>query len=152
MAYDIRHEQVSSRPLAVVRRQATIPELPKVVPEACGIVWNILKAKTIKGAGRHIALYWDDQINLEVGVEMDSPIADQDPLFASATPAGMVATTVHFGPYQRLPDAHNAIHQWCATHNHPLPGPSWEIYDHWQDAWNTNPAAIRTDIYYLLKA
>jgi hypothetical protein len=42
MKYDIRLEQHSSRPLAVVRRRAASHELSKVVPDACGVVWNIL--------------------------------------------------------------------------------------------------------------
>jgi effector-binding domain-containing protein len=152
MGYDIRCERASSRALAVVRRRASARELSKVVPEACGTVWNAIRAKHITGAGRHVAIYLDGQINLEVGVELDAPLVDQGDIFGSATPAGMVATTVHFGPYQRLHEAHDAIRQWCVSHGHVLAGPNWEIYGHWMDAWNSNPSEIRTDVYYLLKA
>src|SRR5262249_57142415 len=75
MEYDVRLEQLSSRPLAVVRRRASSQELSKVVPDACGTVWSVVRAQQIKGAGRHVALYWDGQINLEVGVELDAPFA-----------------------------------------------------------------------------
>ena len=75
MGYEIRRELVSSRPLAVVRRRASLPQLAKVVPDACGIVWNVVRAQQIAGAGRHVAIYWDDVINLEVGVELDAPFA-----------------------------------------------------------------------------
>jgi effector-binding domain-containing protein len=152
MGYEIRREQVSSRPLAVVRRRATKQELSKVIPAACGVVWNAVRARQITGAGRHVAVYLDDQINLEVGVELEAPLDAQDDIFGSATPAGIVAATVHFGPYQRLHEAHHAILQWCVNHDHALAGPSWEIYGHWIDAWNSNPSEIRTDVYYLLKA
>jgi effector-binding domain-containing protein len=152
MAYDIRREHVSSRPLAVVRRRASVQELSKVIPAACGMVWNAVRAKQITGAGRLVALYLDDQINLEVGVELDAPLDDRDNIFGSATPAGAVAATVHFGPYQRLHEAHHAIRQWCANHGYSLAGPNWEIYGHWIDAWNSNPSEIRTDVYYLLEA
>ncbi|MFI5377880.1 MAG: GyrI-like domain-containing protein [Tepidisphaerales bacterium] len=152
MGYDIRREQVSGCPLAVVRRRASLQELSKVIPDACGTVWNAVRAKHIKGAGRLVALYLDDQINLEVGVELDAPLVDQDDIFASATPAGAVATAVHFGPYERLHEAHRAIRQWCVSHDLALAGPNWEIYGHWMDAWNNNPSEIRTDVYYLLKA
>ena len=151
MEYDIRRENISSHPLAIVRRRAALQELAKVIPDACGVVWNAVPAKQIAGAGRLVAVYLDDQINLEVGVELDHPIADQDPLFGSATPAGAVATAVHFGPYQRLQDAHRAIRRWCASQNLALAGPSWEIYGHWLESWISNPSEIRTDVYYLLK-
>jgi len=154
MAYDVRIESFAQpRPTAIVRRRAPIRDLPKVVPDACGVVWKAIKDQQIPGAGRHVALYLDDQVNLEVGVELEAPLPPtaRDPLIASALPAGAVASTTHFGPYQQLPSAHNALRAWCAQQGHTLAGPNWEIYDHWQDAWNADPSRIRTDIYYLLK-
>jgi hypothetical protein len=54
MSYAIRIEQVNARPIAVVRRHAAQSELPRVVPNACGLVWNALKQAGIRG-GRHVA-------------------------------------------------------------------------------------------------
>src|SRR5258708_10522051 len=105
-----------SRPIAVVRRRATLQQLPKVVPEACGVVWNALRAHNVKGAGCHVALYLDDQINLEVGVEIDGPFTGVGDVILSALPAGPVAMTVHFGPYTRLPAAHQAIPDSSSDH------------------------------------
>ena len=150
MGYDIRRELVSSRPLAVVRRRAGLQELSKVVPDACGTVWAVVRAQQVTGAGRHVAVYLDDQINLEVGVELDTPFAGFGEVVGSATPPGLVATTTHFGPYGLLHGAHQAILQWCGENGHTLAGPSWEIYGHWKDEWNSDPSKIRTDIYYLL--
>jgi effector-binding domain-containing protein len=152
MEYDVRIETISAeRPTAVVRRRAGLRELPRVVPEACGLVWNALRAAQVKGAGRHVSLYLDEQINLEVGVEMDGPFAGSGEVIASALPAGRVATAVHFGPYPQLHRAHEAIRDWCAKHGHALAGPNWEIYGHWDQAWDKDPSGIRTDVYYLLK-
>jgi effector-binding domain-containing protein len=152
MAYVVRLEQLSSRPLAVVRRRARTQELSKVVPEACGIVWSVLRAQQIAGAGRHIAVYLDDQINLEVGVELDAPFTGCGEVVSSATPPGPVAMTTHFGPYGLLHQAHGAIQQWCEQHGHTLAGPSWELYGHWRDEWNSDPSKITTEVFYLLVA
>jgi hypothetical protein len=152
MGYDVRLEQISSRPLAVVRRRASSQELSRVVPDACGAVWSVVRAAQVKGAGRHVAVYLDGEINLEVGVELDAPFAGHGEVVGSATPAGAVATAVHFGPYAGLHEAHRAIRKWCADHGYALAGPNWEIYGHWTDEWNSDPAKIRTDVYYLLKA
>jgi len=64
----------------------------------------------------------------------------------AATPAGLVATTVYFGPYDRMGPAHEAIHRWARESGHRLAGPSWEVYGHWSD----DPAKLRTDIFYLV--
>jgi effector-binding domain-containing protein len=152
MEYVVRLEQLSSLPLAVVRRRAALRELSKVVPDACGVVWNVLRSQGVTGAGRHIAVYLDDQINLEVGVELDAPFAGSGEVVGSATPAGRVATTTHCGPYGLLHEAHEAIRLWCGNNGHTLAGPNWEIYGHWKDEWNSDPTKITTDIYYLLLA
>ncbi len=151
MSYAIRIEQVAGHPTAVVRRRARLGDLPKVVPDACGLVWNVLKAHHIAGAGRHVAFYLDDEINLEVGVEINGPFDGAGEVIPSALPGGTVATAVHFGPYGQLPAAHLAIREWCADHGHALAGPNWELYGHWLDAWNRDPSQIRTDVYYLIQ-
>jgi effector-binding domain-containing protein len=133
-----------------VRRLAKQSELPKVVPEACGVVWNVVRSQKIPGAGRHIALYLDCQINLEVGVELEAPFAGHGEVVGSSTPAGTVVTTTHYGPYGLLHKAHEAIHQWCAANGHTLAGPSWEVYGHWQEEWNNDPSKITTDVFYLI--
>ena len=150
MQYDIRLEEVGSRPLTVVRRRAAMQELGKVIPEACGLVWNIVRSQNIKGAGRHVAVYLDDVFNLEIGAELESPFAGHGEVVGSSLPGGTVATTIHFGPYQQLGEAHEAIHRWCKERGHELVRPCWEIYGHWLDEWNSDPSKIRTDVYYLV--
>jgi effector-binding domain-containing protein len=147
--YAVQIEQLPSIPLAVIRRQAHSSELSRVVPECCGLVWQIVRAQQTR-AGRHVAICWDGSIRLEVGVELHGPFVEDRDVVHSATPAGLVASTTHFGPYRGLRGAHDAIHQWCRVNHHALAGPSWEIYGHWLDAWNSDPSQIRTDVYYLV--
>lgn len=148
--FDIRFEQLKTHPLAVVRRRAGSGQLSRVVQEACGTVWSTLRAQKITGAGRHVAVYLDGQINLEVGVELDGPFAGCGEVIPSGTPPGRVATTTHYGPYGQLNEAHEAIRLWCAENGHRPAGPTWEVYGHWIDEWNRDPAKVTTDVYYLL--
>jgi hypothetical protein len=150
MDYDIRLEQHTGRPLAVVRRRAGPQDLSKVVPDACGTVWSVVRAQQIPGAGRHVAVYLDCAINLEVGVELDAPFGGYGEVIDSTTPSGLVVTTAHYGPYNRLHEAHEAIRQWCANNGYVPAGPNWEVYGHWLDEWNSDPSKITTDVFYLL--
>jgi len=147
--YTVRLQRLPSVPLAVIRRQARQSELSRVVPECCGLVWNEIRAQQAKG-GRHVAIYWDGSIRLEVGAELNGPFAERGDVVRSATPAGDVATVTHFGPYGGLGAAHDAVRQWCAANKRRLAGPNWEIYGHWEPEWNADPSRIRTDVYYLL--
>ena len=94
----VQLQQLTSVPLAVIRRQARQSELSRIVPECCGLVWNEVRAQQAK-AGRNVAIYWDGSIRLEVGVELLGPFTEHGEVVLSATPAGAVASATHFGPY-----------------------------------------------------
>ena len=147
--YAVQLQRLESVALAVVRRQANASELARVVPQCCGVVWETVRAQQAQ-AGRHVAIYWDRSIRLEVGVELRGDFVDQGTVVHSATPAGAVASVTHYGPYGGLGAAHDAVRRWCEDNQHRLAGPNWEIYGHWQREWNDDPSLIRTDVYYLL--
>ncbi len=135
--------------LAVIHRQVTPAQLASVVPECCGAVWRALKAQGLRG-GRHVALYRDDAIRLEAGVEFDGAFTEQDGVTRSRTPPGLVAAVTHLGPYSTLGTAHDALHRWMQAHGHRKVGPRWEIYGHWQAAWDADPSQILTEVCYLV--
>lgn len=155
MQYAVRTERTNGTPIAVVRRRAPAHQLSRVVPEACGTVWGIIKARGVAGAGRHVAVYLGGaggQIEMEIGAEVAGPFGGHGEVVESSTPAGEVATVTHFGPYGMLGDAHAAIRAWSAANNRPLAGPNWEVYGHWAADWNDDPSKIRTDVFYLLRS
>jgi hypothetical protein len=82
----VQFDQLDSVPLAVIRRQASASELSRVVPQCYGLVWNAVRAQQAR-AGRHVAIYWDGSIRLEVGVELYGPFAEEGEVVRSATPA-----------------------------------------------------------------
>jgi len=147
--YQVQVGHVRSIPVAVLRRQVRPSELATIVPESCGVVWTFVRARQLQ-AGRHVAIYWDGSIRLEVGVELDQEFEEANDIVRSATPAGPAASVVHFGPYQQLGAAHEAIRHWCSAQGHRLAGPNWEVYGHWQEEWNRDPSRIRTDVFYQL--
>jgi effector-binding domain-containing protein len=142
----------ASIPVAVVRRLATAAQLSTLVPGCCGLVWRAVQAQKATGAkgGRHVAIYWNGDIRLEVGVELQGPFAETDEVFRSATPGGPAAVVTHLGPYHTLGAAHDVVRTWCEANGHRLAGPSWEIYGHWLPEWDTNPRLIRTDVFYQI--
>lgn len=135
---------------AVVRDRVHPSELSRFVPAACGEVWSFVRSAGLPKPGRHTALYLDAGL-VEVGVEVSEPFVGNDRIHCSQLPSGRVAITVHFGPYQRLSEAHTKIREWCAKHGHQLTGVSWEIYGHWDESWNSNPSMIRTDVFHQVQ-
>lgn len=136
---------------AVIRSRVRPKELAQFVPAACGEVWSFMRSAGLPRPGRHLAVYLDAAGSVEVGVEVTGPFVGSDRVHCSTLPAGRVVTTVHFGPYAGLSEAHTAIHEWCAGHGHRRSSISWELYGHWQESWNTDSSKIRTDVFYLLQ-
>ena len=151
MAHQIEVTNPEAILTAVIRSQVQPRELPRFVPAACGEVWSFIRSAGLPRPGRHVALYLDAQGSVEVGAEVAEPFAGNDRVHCSQLPAGRAASTVHYGPYPRLSEAHTAIRQWCVEHGHRLTGVSWEIYGHWDESWNAEPSKIRTDIFYQLR-
>ena len=148
MAYNVELVQVAPQLTAVVRTQAKQVDLPKVVPQLCGEVWSFCKTLQMPRPGRHVALYLDCVMNIEVGVEVYQVFAGNGRVVCSSLPTGTAATAAHLGPYNKLGDAHDAVRDWAAKNGHLVAGPSWEIYGHWSD----DPAKLRTDVFWLLKS
>jgi len=146
MPYHVELKTVAAQMIAAIRIRSAIEHLPRDIPPACGEVWEFVKANRIAGAGKLVAIYWDNEMNLEVGVEVGQTFAGNDRVICSSLPAGLVATTVHWGPYSGLGAAHAAVQKWCKDHGHEPIRPCWELYGHWSDA----PSQLRTDVFYLL--
>src|SRR5207245_10741038 len=128
MRHEIELKHSESTCTAVVRSRVRPEELPRFVPAACGEVWSFIRSASLPRAGRHLTLYLDAQGSVEVGAEVSEPFAGNDRVHCSQLPAGRVVTTVHFGPYERLSDAHAAIREWCARDGHRCSGGSWVFY------------------------
>jgi effector-binding domain-containing protein len=146
MQYQVQVQQVASQLTAVVRGRAQSKDFPTLIPQGCGEVWNYMRSAQLPRPGRNMALYLDCGINYECGVEVFQPFVGNDRVVCSSTPAGTVVTTAHWGPYQRLGDAHQAIGNWFAARGLSTAVVNWEIYGHWTD----DPSQLRTDIFYLL--
>ena len=147
---EVRPQRVDAAPLLVVRRRGAPFELASIVPAACGLVWDTLRARGLRG-GRHVAVYLNDAIDIEVGVEFDGAWDDAPgEVIRSSTPAGLVATTTWFGPYAGLRHAYAAIREWAAANGHRLAAQRWEVYGHWDPAWDDDPSRIRTDVFWAI--
>lgn len=152
MLSQIELKQLEPTYTAVIRSRVRPEDLSKFVPAACGEVWSFFRSAGLPKPGRHVALYLNDgEGSVEVGAEVVQSFSGTDRVQCSRLPGGRVATAVHFGPYGGLGEVHKAIRDWCDQHGHRRSKVSWEIYGHWQDSWNADPAKIRTDVFYLLE-
>jgi len=151
MRYDILVENAQAELVAAVRAKAPIAGIAQAWKPALDRVWTFLKANPELQPGHNLFLYHHPErrgeaMNIDFGVQVAVPFEQADGVRCVQTPAGEVASTVHAGPYDRLGDAHDAIHAWCAANNRKIAQASWEIYGD----WNNDPSQLETTIKYLL--
>jgi len=144
---DVRVAETRPVALAVIRGEAKQSDLPVVIPAACGEVWTYAREAGLESPGRHVAVYLDDRITFECGVEVGAPFEGSDRVVPSTTPGGTTASVTLTGPYSGLSDAHRTIVEWSRASGRGLAGPSWEVYGHWAE----DPEQLRTEVHYLLR-
>jgi effector-binding domain-containing protein len=151
MRYDVSVQSAQADLVAAVRATVPIRDIARTWKPALDQVWAFLKANGGLHPGHNLFLYHhaehrSEAMNIDFGVQVARRFEGEGSVRCIETPAGEVARTVHVGPYDRLGDAHDALHAWCADHNRKIGQASWEIYGD----WNNDPALLETTIKYLL--
>jgi effector-binding domain-containing protein len=151
MPYDVVVETVPAELVAAVRVHIPIGGIAKAWKPALDQVWAYLKVNAELRPGHNLFLYHhpdrrEEAMDIDFGVQVSRPFEREGEVRCIETPAGEVARTIHIGPYDRLGDAHNAIHAWCASNGRKIARASWEVYGD----WNNDPALLETTIRYLL--
>ena len=72
--------------------------------------------------------YREDEVCLEAGVPVGKPMEGEGDIRLSELPAGIVAHTVHTGPYDELMKVYPAIYEWLTTQGKQSAGAPWEVY------------------------
>jgi effector-binding domain-containing protein len=129
--YDVVVEIARPEFLAAVRTTILLSDIPQAWRPALDRVWAFLKARGDLDPGHNLFLYHHPvhrhaAMNIDFGVQVARRFDREGGVQCIETPAGEVAQTVLAGPYDRLGDAHNAIHTWCAANNRKIGQASWE--------------------------
>lgn len=153
--YEVRLETVETVPLAIIRGSAHAQNIGARIGADLARVRDSLQRQGITPA-KSVVVYWSANGNwqtppgvpVEIGIQLGSTLPKEDyPVVRSSTPSGQVVSTVHIGPYQKLAEAHAAIHRWSSEQGRALTMRNWEVYgQHDPD----HPDQLRTEIYYEL--
>jgi effector-binding domain-containing protein len=153
MPVSINLQTVHPRRLAAVRRQVAPGTVGSAWGPALDKVWEFIRSHPgLRTDGHNIFLYHHPAhpgapLLCDFGVEVTRSFETAGEVYATETPGGEAAVAVHYGPYDRLNEAHNAVRKWMTTNRRDSAGCSWEIYG---DP-TPDPAGTETTIVYLLK-
>jgi effector-binding domain-containing protein len=153
MDYTVTLERLEPRVLAAVRRVAAPREISTAFKPALDRVWAFLKQHAgLRSEGHNVFLYHhvaqpETGMPIDFGVEVSRRFEPEGEVCCIETPAGEAAVLQHRGAYSGLPEAHAALHRWCATNGRTIGSHSLEIYGD----WSADPRELETTIQYLLR-
>ena len=89
-------------------------------------------------------------MELEGGMPVAAKVDGDGRVESGELPGGDIVTTMHVGPYEKLVEAHDALHVWMRENGKQLASAHWEIY--WTDpGQEPNPANYKTELRWPIK-
>ncbi|WP_134773086.1 GyrI-like domain-containing protein [Ornithinimicrobium flavum] len=140
-----------ARPSAVVRGTVPMDQVRTFYDRSFTLVAEVLARQGVQPAEAfgHYLSPPSDTLTLEVGFTVPAPVAGEGEVLAAELPAGRAAFATHLGPYDDLGAAWGRLGEWIGAQGH-TPGPDlWEVYVT-EPTPTTDPATLRTDLYWLL--
>src|ERR1700761_7128573 len=139
MASSVSIQAATPRLLAAVRRPVQIGQVATAWRAPLDLVWAFLRQNPgLRTDGHNIFLYHhpgkgESTLTVDFGVQVTRAFPQAGEVFATETPAGRVASTLHVGPYEHMRETHEVIQSWVRANHMTLGDKSWEIYGDWTD-------------------
>lgn len=131
MSYSVTKKELTPQPVLVVRRTVKRSEIAATIGEVLSRVFLHAQQNGIAFAGYPLTRYIEvgpGLLTIEPGMPIAAPGASSGDILAETLPGGPVATTMHTGPYEKLPEAYAAIEQWMQAQGLKGTGVPWESY------------------------
>ncbi len=112
MSHEVRIVQLPARRVAALRANASSAELGEKFAELFPAVFGHLTEQGVSEFGAVCAVYHTmdaEQMELSAGIEIGPEVEPASPLEVVELEAGEAAQVDHFGPYDQLYQAHEAV-------------------------------------------
>ncbi len=153
MSYQVEIKKVPEQHVISIRTQCHVAELGATLSEILPEVWRYIRNSGVTPSGPPFTRYHgfsDDRVDIEGGLPVPAPLPGEGRIAAGKLPGGQVATMLHRGPYDRLPDAHDALHGWIEENKKDPAGPQWEVYLT-DPGLEPNPENWKTELMWPIK-
>jgi effector-binding domain-containing protein len=131
MPQEIILKEIPKQWIASVRE--TIPSYPSVgqlYPKVFTGLGPGMEQMTICVALWHDPEHKESDVDAEAGVYLQACVAAADGIRIYELPPCTVASIIHAGSYQRLPEAYDALLGWVASRGYQVAAPIRELYLH----------------------
>ncbi|MCK9519398.1 MAG: GyrI-like domain-containing protein [Dehalococcoidia bacterium] len=135
--YTIEERSLVPQPTAFIHLEATVATIPQAIAEALGEIAPYLEESGIEMGELPFARYYDvqpEKVVFDAGFPVSRPVTPRGRVQSGELPGGPAIVTTHFGLYDQMRPAYEALKQWAQEHGRAAAGAPWELY-------YTDPAA-----------
>ena len=131
MDYEIEIRRLEAQPMVSIRTSCQAAEIGGTLAEILPEVFRYVRKHNVFPSGPPFTRYHGfdaDKVDIEGGMPVSAPLEGEGRITAGELPGGEVVTTIHKGPYEELPAAHDALDNWIAKNDRESAGAQWESY------------------------
>ena len=154
MSYQITVHEVAAQPMVGIREHTSMAALPGLIGQAFGELFACLGQSGTPPAGPPFIIYHSfadaTSLDVEIGVPVARPLADQGRIRAGELPAGKEAHTLHVGPYDGVGAAYEALGAWVEENGQQASAPPRECYLNGPDDVSS-PAEYQTVVVWPIR-
>ena len=154
MTYDVTVKEVPAQHAAVLRRRTSAQTISQDVGSGYEAMATAVARAGIAIAGPPYLVMTelvDDEMpgEIELGFPVATPFptTGEEGVTGAELPGGLVAATVHRGPYDEEGPAYRAVEAWVQEHGHVHAGPPREVYLN-SPGEVTDPSQYLTEIQF----
>lgn len=148
MAYQVTVWELDDQPVLGIREWVPVEGISSAIGEFLPEVWKHIESEGKTPAGPPFTRYHaieESRVLLEAGLPVPEEMQGRGRIEAGVLPGGEAVATDHFGPYEDLPAAGEALDTWIEQHDREAAGPCWEVY--WTDPGSEpDPQKWRTEV------
>ena len=123
--------QVDPQSVLGIRTHAKMQDLPSLMGSLFGEVFGYIAQRGQQPVGMPFSRYHSmdrESVDMECGLPVSSAQDGTARIQASELPGGVVATVIHKGPYEGLPQTWSALFEWMGGQGLRPAGAPWEVY------------------------
>lgn len=151
MTYQVEKIERPKTHVLSIRTRAAVQDLPNALGEAYAAIGQYMGESGMPPAGPPFVAYYNEDmqdLDLEIGFPVASPIEGKGEIQASEIPGGTFASCLHVGPYIGIEPAYKAVMDWIETEGVDPTGVSYELY--LNDPDEVEAADLQTQILFPL--
>ena len=141
----------SVRPLLVASIRRVLPSYHQLLPLFEEMMVYLTPFQLIQW--RALTIWHDPQyrpadVDVEAAITLNTAVPSTDAIRVYELPAGSMASIVHNGAFDQLPNAYRALEAWVAANGYRVCGGKRELYHYAQDPLRSDDDSYVTEIQF----